>query len=90
MRVTFDNPLIQHLGAFQASSWNSSVLVACAGARAIELKPDDPDGYAFRAAAYRQKGDHDRAIADLTKAIKLDPDGPTGSVARSALKRLKE
>ena len=32
-----------------------------------------PDTYYNRGVAYRVKGDHDRAIADYTKAVALNP-----------------
>ena len=40
----------------------------------IELDPKLALAYSNRAAAYRNKGDYDRAIADATKAIELDPE----------------
>jgi len=36
--------------------------------------PDDAVAYSNRSFAYSDKGDHDKAIADLTEAIRLDPD----------------
>jgi tetratricopeptide (TPR) repeat protein len=40
---------------------------------AIEIDPLHVNAYANRGAVYAQKGRHDLAIADLTKAIELDP-----------------
>jgi tetratricopeptide (TPR) repeat protein len=39
----------------------------------IRLTPSLPAGYANRGDIYRQKGDLDRAIADLDEALRLDP-----------------
>ena len=41
--------------------------------QAIRQNPRDAVSYANRGVEYRNKGDLDRAIADLTKAIKIDP-----------------
>ena len=43
--------------------------------KAIEAKPDEPLAWYWRAVAYAEKGEHERAIADLTEAIRLDPRG---------------
>ena len=40
---------------------------------AIQLDPKDAQAYVGRGAAYRGKGDYDRAIADYDEAIRLDP-----------------
>ncbi len=41
-------------------------------AKAVELQPDDPTAYRFRAEAYRAAGDLCRALADINKAVDLD------------------
>jgi tetratricopeptide (TPR) repeat protein len=40
--------------------------------KAIELDDKSSFAYARRGAAQGQKGDHDHAIADLSKAIELE------------------
>ena len=35
--------------------------------------PKDATAYVGRAAAYENKGEHDKAIADLNQALRLDP-----------------
>ena len=40
----------------------------------IELVPDDAQAYSNRGVAYNNKGEYNRAIADLTRAIELNPD----------------
>ena len=40
----------------------------------IELDPDDPLAYSLRGLEYGRAGDHERAIADFSKAIELEPD----------------
>ena len=40
---------------------------------AIRLDPKEKLGYVNRAAAFKIKGDWDRAIADYSEAIQLDP-----------------
>jgi tetratricopeptide (TPR) repeat protein len=42
-------------------------------ANAIRLMPDFAEAYNNRGAAYNNKGEYDRAIADLNKAISLNP-----------------
>lgn len=42
--------------------------------RALELKPDIPEGYNNRGNAYRDKGEIDRAIEDYNMAIESDPE----------------
>jgi tetratricopeptide (TPR) repeat protein len=49
---------------------------------AIELDPDDKDGYSSRGSAYEQKGDYVRALDDYTQAIKIDPDDKDGYLTR--------
>lgn len=39
----------------------------------IKLRPNDANAYVVRGRTYYTKGDHDKAIADYTKAIQLDP-----------------
>lgn len=41
--------------------------------RALELKPDIPEGYNNRGNAYRDKGEIDNAIKDYNMAIESDP-----------------
>jgi tetratricopeptide (TPR) repeat protein len=40
--------------------------------RDILVSPKDPDGFAKLGWAYSAKGEHDRAIAELTRAVELD------------------
>lgn len=42
--------------------------------RALELKPDIPEGYNNRGNAYRDKGEIDKAIKDYNMAIESDPE----------------
>ena len=42
--------------------------------RAIELNPTYPEAYHYRALAYRDQRDYEKAILDHTKAIELKPD----------------
>ena len=42
--------------------------------KVISLKPDDPEGYNNRAAAYLETDEHDLAIEDCHKATALNPD----------------
>ncbi len=42
--------------------------------RYVELSPDDPGGYAERAATYWMSGQHQAAVEDYRRAIRLDPD----------------
>ena len=42
--------------------------------RALELKPDIPEGYNNRGNAYRDKGEIDNAIEDYNMAIESDPE----------------
>ena len=42
--------------------------------RRIELRPDDPDGYAARAELYRALSQHRPALADLERLLELDPE----------------
>ena len=51
---------------------------------AIELKPDNPNAYSNRGAAYIAKEKTDRAIADINKAIELKPDNPNAYSNRGA------
>src|SRR5262245_23339689 len=45
--------------------------------------------YSLRGSAYAQKGDYDRAIADLTKSVELDPRNIFVYTARGDAYRLK-
>ncbi len=38
-------------------------------------RPQCADAYFQRGFAYEKKGDHDKAIVDLTEAIRLNPNG---------------
>lgn len=42
---------------------------------AIEKNPPNANAYADRALAYKEKKDHDRAIADFNEALRLKPEG---------------
>ena len=54
--------------------------------QAIRLDPNYADAYCFRAAAYYQKGDNEKAQADLKMAQDL---GPVSINAKELLKRLR-
>ena len=47
------------------------------------LAPQNAFGYVNRGDCRRQKGDHDGAIADLTKALRLDPKNATAYLDRA-------
>lgn len=40
----------------------------------VELVPDDPRGYYFRALTYRDLGQEEQATVDLAKVKELDPE----------------
>ncbi len=40
----------------------------------IELRPNDPAGYAYRGEAYHKLGDYTKALADYSAALNLKPD----------------
>ena len=44
---------------------------------AIKLDPEYPLAFNNRGAAFRDRGDYDRAIADYSEAIKLAPTAPS-------------
>ena len=48
----------------------------------MELDPKAAAAYINRSSAYDNKGDYDRAIADVAKAIDLDPKDPKAYVIR--------
>ena len=50
----------------------------------IETNPSNVEAYIRRGIAYYHKGEHDRAIEDLTKVIQLDPNN-TGAYFNRAL-----
>jgi tetratricopeptide (TPR) repeat protein len=41
--------------------------------RAIELAPNDSEGWRLRGEAFRRANQHDQALADCSKAVELDP-----------------
>lgn len=43
---------------------------------AIQIEPDNPEGYVIRSKAYVKKLDYPRAIDDISKVILLNPDDP--------------
>ncbi len=56
---------------------------------AVDLSPDDPDIYAFRAAAYRQLENPDLAEDNVAHALKLSPSHPAALLERGYLRRAK-
>jgi lipoprotein NlpI len=46
----------------------------CSSDLSIRLSPNEVEGFSGRGKSYARKGDHDRAIADLTEALRLEPD----------------
>ena len=56
---------------------------------ASELAPDDPDIYAFRAAAYRQLESADLAEENVVQALKISPSHPGALLERGYLRRAK-
>jgi tetratricopeptide (TPR) repeat protein len=57
---------------------------------AIHLNPRDAGAYYSRGAAYREKGEWDRAIADLTVAIQIDPSNALAYTERGNINSLKD
>jgi tetratricopeptide (TPR) repeat protein len=56
---------------------------------AADLAPDDPDVYAFRAAAYRQLETPELAEENIGQALKLSPSHPGALLERGYLRRAK-
>jgi Flp pilus assembly protein TadD len=57
--------------------------------RAVDLRPDSPDVYAMRAAAYRQLENPDLARDNINQALKLSPSHPGALLERGYLRRAK-
>ena len=51
--------------------------------KAIQLQPDDPMPYIFRAMVSREMGDLDSALADLNRSIELQSDDSDGVYEQS-------
>ena len=49
----------------------------------IELDPNNPDRYVSRAESENNSHQHDKAIADYSRAIELDPNNPDWYVSRA-------
>ncbi|MBK8174975.1 MAG: hypothetical protein IPK66_06845 [Rhodospirillales bacterium] len=56
--------------------------------QAIAADPSLSDAYVFRASAFRQRREYDRAAADLEVALKLSPIQPEALLERGILRRL--
>merc|ERR1712098_729326 len=51
----------------------------------IEAKPKNPNHYFSRAQAYKEIGDYNAAIVDLTRVIQMSPNRPQAYLLRGTL-----
>ncbi|MDH4136502.1 MAG: tetratricopeptide repeat protein, partial [Anaerolineae bacterium] len=56
--------------------------------QAIQLRPDVAEAYYYRGKAHAQKGDKEKAIADLNKFLELSDDPDWRQQAEEHLKAL--
>jgi Flp pilus assembly protein TadD len=56
--------------------------------KAIQLKPDDARAYLLRGAAWAEKGETDKAIADFKKVLDLSDDPQLRRYAEGQLQAL--